>query len=165
MDDKRFRDLETDSAIIKRELGHFGTLFAKLDITIDKISNLLNETNKILAVQEERIDYLQSVDKDNENKSLKNTDEIRNLLGKIESTNMYLLGEITNCEVNLKNDLKSLIESQDKRFKEQNESIEKMSEKVNHLERWKWMVIGFAVIAGWMIEHAPAIMDIGSRVK
>lgn len=165
MDDRSFRDLETDNALIKRELGHFGTLFAKLDITIDKISNLLNETNKILAVQEERIDYLQSIDKENEIKSLKNTDEIRALLTKMESMNMYLLGEITNCEVNLKNEIKATIETMEKRVKELNETIEKLTDKINHLERWKWMVIGFAVIAGWIIDKMPAIVDISSKLK
>lgn len=162
MDEKRFRDLETDVVIIKRDMSQYGTLFAKMDLTIDKITDLSNKTNQLLAVHEERLDYLQGVDKDLERKNERTTEELKTLIAKLESMHVYLIGEITNNDVKMREEIKGLTKHLAEELKKKDEDIAKLAEQMKTLERWKWIVIGFSLAAGWIIDKIPLAVGIGN---
>lgn len=162
VDEKRVRDLETDAALIKRDVSQFGTLFAKMDLTIEKTTDVLNKTNQLLAVHEERMDFLQSIDKDMEKKLERTLEEIKSIAVKMESMNMYLIGELTNTDVKIREELKSLNKSLDEDQDKQEARIKKVEDEVKKLERWKWIVIGFSIAATWIIDKIPFAVGIGS---
>jgi len=47
--------IKTDVALVQQQIAGFDKLFTKLDTTIDKISNLMETTNRMLVLHEERI--------------------------------------------------------------------------------------------------------------
>jgi exonuclease VII small subunit len=162
MDEKRFRDLETDVVIIKRDMSQYGTLFAKMDLTIDKITDLSNKTNQLLAVHEERLDYLQGVDKDLERKYEKTLEELKTIVAKLDSMHVYLIGEITNNDVKMREEIKSLNKQLAEELKKRDGELADLSSQMKTLERWKWIVIGFSLAAGWIIDKIPLAVGIGS---
>ena len=49
------KSLETELAIVKNEIGQIGHLFSKLEITLEKITNVSTNVSQILAVHERRL--------------------------------------------------------------------------------------------------------------
>lgn len=159
-EEERVRSLETDIAIIKRDISQFNLLFAKLDITIEKLGDVSNNISKLLAVHEERIDVLQNVDKEMEKKIEIKSQEIKELYSKVESMNTYLVGELANTESKIKDELKAIRGMIEAEQNNQVQTLDKISEKVQAIEKWKWTIIGFSVAAGWLIDKVPLIFEL-----
>ena len=45
------KSIDTELAVVKNEVGQMGQLFAKLEIALDKITDVSNNIGQILAVQ------------------------------------------------------------------------------------------------------------------
>lgn len=162
VEEDRVRSIETDIALLKRDISQFNLLFAKLDITIEKLGDVSNNISKLLAVHEERIDVLQAVDKEMDRKIEIKTQEIKELYTRVESMNNYLVGELNNTEAKIKqdiNELKSIVESEQKK---QTDTLNKISDKVQSIEKWKWTIIGFSMAAGWLLQTAIDFLKIGN---
>lgn len=159
-EEERVRSLETDIAILKRDISQFNLLFAKLDITIEKLGDVSNNISKLLAVHEERIDVLQSADREIEKKIEIKSQEIKELYSKVESMNTYLVGELANTESKIKDELKAIRGVIEAEQNNQIQTLDKISEKVQAIEKWKWTIIGFSVAAGWLIDKVPVIFEL-----
>ena len=48
-------DIQTDVAILKRDIDRMSELFDKIDITIEKLSDVSISLNRMIAVQETRL--------------------------------------------------------------------------------------------------------------
>lgn len=159
-EEERVRSLETDIAILKRDISQFNLLFAKLDITIEKLGDVSNNISKLLAVHEERIDVLQSIDREMEKKIEVKSQEIKELYSKVESMNTYLVGELANTESKIKDELKAIRTMIQAEQLKQEQTLNKISDKVQAIEKWKWTIIGFSVAAGWLIDKIPFLFEL-----
>ena len=159
-EEERVRSLETDIAILKRDISQFNLLFAKLDITIEKLGDVSNNISKLLAVHEERIDVLQSIDREMEKKIEVKSQEIKELYSKVESMNTYLVGELANTESKIKDELKTIRTMIEAEQAKQIQTLNKISDKVQSMEKWKWTIIGFSVAAGWLIDKIPLLFEL-----
>jgi chromosome segregation ATPase len=163
VEEERVRTLETDMAIIKRDVTQFNILFQKLDITIEKLGDVSNNISKLLAVHEERIDVLQHVDKDIERKLDVKSQEIKDLSTKVDSMNMYLASELSNTETKIKEEIHSIKKLIEDRHEDHDTSLEEISNKVHHIEKWKWAIVGFAIAGGSIADKIPNLL--GMLVK
>lgn len=159
-EEERVRSLETDIAIMKRDVSQFNLLFAKLDITIEKLGDVSNNISKLLAVHEERIDVLQSIDREMEKKIEVKSKEIRELYSKVESMNTYLVGELASTESKIRDELKTIRTMIESEQVKQTHTLNKISDKVQSIEKWKWTIIGFSVATGWLIDKIPMIFEL-----
>ena len=50
------QDVVTKLAILERDISQITTLFEKLDVTIDKLSQVSTQINQLLAVHDEKIE-------------------------------------------------------------------------------------------------------------
>lgn len=122
----------------------------KLDDSIEKLTEVNNNIGKLLAVHEERMNNI-------EKQTDRADDDIRDLHEKINSLSRDLM-----------NKMDSLDDSFDRKMKEQAKNatqqhldiqkgvesrIDKLAERLRHLEQWKYFVVGGAALAGYLIKY------------
>jgi predicted nucleic acid-binding Zn-ribbon protein len=109
----------------------------KLDVSIDKLTEVSNNVSKLLAVHDTRINII-------EKDTVRNEDDIRDIHVKMDNIAK---------EINKKLD-QSMANSIDGHAKIQaaiEEQIKGIDARVKVLEVWRWVVIGGAVVIGWLI--------------
>jgi len=64
----------------------------------------------------------------------------------------------------LENEVKNVVEELREIRKEQKEQhqamlkeLSRIEERINSIEKWRWMVIGGSVVVGYMLSHLPVL--------
>ena len=99
-------NIRTDVELLKKDVHSISRLVDKLDVAIDKLTDVTNCLNRMIAVQEEKIE-------------------------KQEQDDNYL-----------------------------KEVITKIDRRVTAIERWKWLVVGGALVVGFAIAKYSIITQI-----
>lgn len=133
--------VDTDIALLREGLSQHVSLVNKLDTTIEKIAGIGNDISKMLALHEQRIDRLERIDQE-----IHNVVELRRVenakdLGTVEGKLNAAIDKITK-EISATEDRVVAV------IKERDAESEKISERVNSLEKWRWMVVGGGAVIG-----------------
>lgn len=128
--------LRTDVEVLKRDFAAVNGLFDRLDTTIEKLADVSNSINRMLAVHENRLDQ-----QDKEDDRLR-TD--------IETTRKELTVEIEEQYSKIMEELLCL-------KKQQAEHHEKTVRRVEALENWRWYVMGAAAVVGFLLARMPIV--------
>jgi cell division septum initiation protein DivIVA len=122
-------DLELDIEILKKEVSDMKEIHTRLDTAITKITEVSNCINRMLAVHEEKISQQE------EATNRQQTD--------IDSNVKELHSRITSNQ-------RELLERMTKQHRESDIEIRRLREdvvnRIGVLEKWKYLVIGGAVI-------------------
>ena len=129
------QDLNTEVALLKKEVSDIKVIFSRLDVAIEKITDVSSCVNRMLAVHEEKIANQE------EAQSRANTEfttDIKELHSRVTSNYKELPDMITQHHKEqalqmqqIKNDLNS---------------------RVGILERWRWLIIGGSIVIGFIIQ-------------
>lgn len=130
--------IETEIAIVKRDIEQLNTVIGKLDVTIEKLSDIATSINRMLAVQESRVD--------SQEKSLSQNVEI--IHDRISDHREEVSVEIEKSHNKIMSEIKALREDQQSHHKQ-------MNERLNKLEQWRWTVVGGAVVIGFLASKLP----------
>lgn len=109
----------------------------KLDVSIDKLTEVSNSVSKLLAVHDTRLNVI-------EKDTVRNEDDIRDIHMKIDNIAK---------EINTKLD-QSMANSVEGHAKIQaaiEEKLKGIDARVKVLEVWRWLVIGGALVIGWLV--------------
>ena len=120
------QDVVTKLAILERDISQITTLFEKLDVTIDKLSQVSTQINQLLAVHDEKIE-----------RSIKMEQEIFKLL------------EARRKEVNEQFDAIKKQMSEESRIHSKEHA--ELDVRLKNLEMWRWMVVGASAVVGFII--------------
>lgn len=120
------QDVVTKLAILERDISQITTLFEKLDVTIDKLSQVSTQINQLLAVHDEKIE-----------RSIKMEQEIFKLL------------EARRKEVNEQFDAIKKQMSEESRIHSKEHA--ELDVRLKNLEMWRWMVVGASAVVGFFI--------------
>ena len=120
------QDIVTKLAILERDISQITTLFEKLDVTIDKLSQVSTQINQLLAVHDEKIE-----------RSIKMEQEIFKLL------------ENRRKEVNEQFDAIKKQMSEESRIHSKEHA--ELDVRLKNLEMWRWMVVGASAVVGFII--------------
>lgn len=131
-------DLQTEIALVKRDIDQLNTVIGKLDLTIEKLSDIATSINRMLAVQETRVD--------SQEKSLSQNVEI--IHDRISDHREEVSVEIEKSHSKIMSEIKALRNDQQEHHKH-------MNERLNKLEQWRWTVIGGAVVIGYLASKLP----------
>lgn len=148
--------LETKVAVIEHDLKQIQVVFSRLDLAIEKIGDVSNCINKMLAVHDTKLEAQENVNEDiyqslevhrqetkesNAELHSRITTTTRELETKIQTTSDKLLNAIS--------DLKKSVEKEE----------EKHKERIDKLERTKYIMIGGGVVLGAIITKIlPIVM-------
>ena len=140
--------LETKVAVIEHDLKQIQVVFSRLDLAIEKIGDVSNCINKMLAVHETKLEAQETVNEDiyeslevhrqetkasNAELHSRITTTTRELEAKIQSTEDKMLAAIR--------DLKGSVDKEE----------EKNKNRIDKLEKTKYLMIGGGIVIGAII--------------
>ena len=140
-------DLETEVQLIKRDIEDIKSIHGRLDVAIDKLTDVSNCINRMLAVHEEKLSR-------QEESSVE-------LEKQIESRRTELLSKIDDLHSRVTTNTKEIMVNAAAQHAEQNKEIQKIREELSNrvgvLERWRWLIIGGSIIVGFVIQKYMVI--------
>ena len=123
-------DIKVDIESLKKDIENMNTINGRIDTAIDKLTDVSASIKSMLAVHEEKIQRQEKIDEIIFDKLKDRADEIsdvyRELKKDVEMSEKRLLIEIKS----LKNDIGA---------------------RVGVLERYKWLILGGAIVLGWIL--------------
>ncbi len=135
-------ELETEVELLKKELHDQRKIHDRLDIAIEKLTDVSNSIHRMLAVHEEKIARQEEALFEAENK--------------IEERRSELSSKIDELHSRITTNTKEIMSAAASQHQEQNKEIQKirdeLSTRVGVLEKWRWIIIGGSIIAGFVIQ-------------
>ena len=135
-------ELETEVELLKKELYDQRKIHDRLDIAIEKLTDVSNSIHRMLAVHEEKIARQEEALFEAENK--------------IEERRSELSSKIDELHSRITTNTKEIMGAAALQHLEQNKEIQKirdeLSTRVGVLEKWRWIIIGGSIIAGFVIQ-------------
>ena len=128
-------NVETEIELLKRDVSEMKQIHVRLDTAIDKIADVSSSLHTIMAVHEEKL-LRQEETLDGQEKEFR--DNIQELHSRIT----------TNAKETHK-----AMSDMERRLLEELQTIRKeMSSRVGMLEKWKWLIVGGSIVAGFIIQ-------------
>ena len=141
--------IETDVALLKKDVDDLKTIHKRLDAAIEKIADVSQSLHTIMAVHEERISK-QEESLETQEKRL--NDSIQELHSRVTTNSKELRECITNTENRLRETMNEHSRKDNEEFKKLTEQI---SKRVGLLEKWRWIIIGGSIVIGFAIQKLP----------
>ena len=130
-------NLATDVKIIQKDLVSLQNILDKFDATISKLTDVSNTLNKIIAVQESRIDTQEK---------------------SIEIVHKRISDMKEEIHLDMNGHYETILEELKEMKQEQRKHAEEMSSRVSNLEKWRYVVMGAAIVLGFLLAES-SILD------
>jgi len=134
-------ELETEVRLLKKELEDQAKIHDRLDIAIEKLTDVSNSINRMLAVHEEKIARQEEALYDAEQQ--------------IEVRRNELLGKIDELHSRITTNSKEIMAAAQQAHLEQNKEIQKIQreieQRVGVLEKWRHVLIGGSIVVGFLL--------------
>jgi len=131
-------DLTTEVELLKREVGNMNVIHGRLDTAIEKLTEVSNCINRMLAVHEERLGQQE----DSQHRAEQAfTSDIKELHSRVTTNAKEIMAAATL------------------QHKEHTVAIQKLGDdiarRVGVLEKWRWIIIGGSIVFGFVIQKLP----------
>ena len=134
-------ELETKVKLLEKEIHDRKGVFQRLDIAIEKLTDVSNCINRMLAVHEEKI--------------ARQEEAIFDAEGLIETRRIELTTKIDDLHSRITTNTKEIINAATLQHKEHTDDIQKLrndlTTRVGVLEKWRWLIIGGAIVVGFLL--------------
>ena len=134
-------ELETEVKLLKKELQDQAKIHNRLDIAIEKLTDVSNSIHRMLAVHEEKISR--------QEESLAESEQ------KLETRRTELSVKIDELHSRITTNTKEIMTAAAQQHKEQNAEIQKIKDdlasRVGVLEKWRHVLIGCSIVAGFLL--------------
>ena len=124
---------------VKIEVAVLQSVVYKIDNTVAEIAKSSADITRLLAVHDSRINNLESGNKEN-------TTDVRELYKKMSENTKEILSKIDEMEVRIEDKLKEHTDRSSAQHKV-------ISDRLNVLENWRWLVVGASVALGFLLNH------------
>ena len=134
-------ELETKVKLLEKEIHDRKGVFQRLDIAIEKLTDVSNCINRMLAVHEEKI--------------ARQEEAIFEAEGLIETRRIELTVKIDELHSRITTNTKEIMNAATQQHKEHTDDIQKLrndiSARVGVLEKWRWLIIGGSIVVGFLL--------------
>jgi predicted nucleic acid-binding Zn-ribbon protein len=134
-------ELETEVRLLKKELEDQAKIHDRLDIAIEKLTDVSNSINRMLAVHEEKI--------------ARQEEALYIAEQQIEVRRSELLGKIDELHSRITTNTKEIMAAAQQAHIEQNKEIQKIQREIEHrvgvLEKWRHVLIGGSIVVGFLL--------------
>ena len=142
-------ELETEVKLLKKELQDQAKIHDRLDVAIEKLTDVSNSIHRMLAVHEEKI--------------ARQEEAIFQAEEQIEVRRNELTGKIDELHSRITTNTKEIMTAAAAQHAAQNQEIQKIRDelvsRVGVLERWRHVLIGGSIVIGFMLHK---FIDFGS---
>ena len=143
------KNLETEVELLKREVEGIKSIHTRLDSAIEKIADVSSSLHTIMAVHEEKL-LRQEESLDSQEHKLENN--IQDLHSRITTNAKETSQQMGDME-------RRLVSAMDEHNRKETEQFLKLREelqtRVGILERWRHLIIGGAIVIGFIIQRLP----------
>ena len=134
-------ELETKVKLLEKEMHDRKGVFQRLDIAIEKLTDVSNSINRMLAVHEEKI--------------TRQEDAILDAEELIETRRVELTIKIDELHSRITTNTKEIMTAASDQHKEHTKEIQKLrndlTARVGVLEKWRWLIIGGSIVIGFLL--------------
>ena len=134
-------ELETEVKLLKKELEDQKKIHDRLDIAIEKLTDVSNSINRMLAVHEEKI--------------TRQEEAIFEAEQQIEVRRSELSRQIDELHSRITTNTKEIMKAAASQHMQQNKEIQKIKDelisRVGVLEKWRHVLIGGSIVVGFML--------------
>ena len=134
-------ELETEVQLLKRDIEDIKSIHTRLDVAIDKLTDVSNSIHRMLAVHEEKL--------------ARQEEASYELEKQIEKRRTELLSKIDELHSRVTTNTKEIMITAAEQHESQNKEIQKIREeltsRVGVLERWRYVLIGGSIVAGFLL--------------
>ena len=127
-------DLETEVKLLKKELEDQKKIYNRLDIAIEKLTDVSNSIHRMLAVHEEKLARQEDA---------------------LESRRVEISAQISELHSRVTTNTKEIMASATTQHNLQNKEIQKIRDDLNNrigvLEKWRHVLIGCSIVLGFLI--------------
>ena len=133
-------NVETELALLKKEVHDMKQIHVRLDTAIEKIADVSSSLKTIMSVHEEKI-VRQEEALDQQERQLR--DNIQELHSRITSNAKETTRHMNEMERRLQEEFSRLRSD--------------LNGRVGVLEKWKWVIIGGSIVAGFILQKLISI--------
>ena len=134
-------ELETEVQLIKRDIADTKIIHGRLDVAIDKLTDVSNSIHRMLAVHEEKL--------------ARQEESSIELEKQIESRRSELLAKIDDLHSRVTTNTKEIMISAAAQHESQNKEIQKIREelsgRIGVMEKWRHVLIGGSIVVGFLL--------------
>jgi DNA repair exonuclease SbcCD ATPase subunit len=134
-------ELETEVKLLKKELQDQAKIHSRLDIAIEKLTDVSNSIHRMLAVHEEKISR--------QEESLIEAEQ------KLEVRRSEVIVKIDELHSRITTNTKEIMTAAAAQHTQQNKEIQKIKDelaaRVGVLEKWRHVLIGCSIVAGFIL--------------
>lgn len=149
-------ELAKEVSALRADMAQINTLVDRLDVTIEKLTEVSTNVSQLLAVQGSRLDQ-------QERSSSQLSLLIEKRKDEVSESIEILHKRINTSEKDFKVELEKLNErilDEIKAIREDNlEQHKALNEKISKLERWVWYVTGGAAVVGFLLSK---VINVGA---
>ena len=135
------QELETQVQLIKRDIEDVKSIHGRLDIAIDKLTDVSNSIHRMLAVHEEKL--------------ARQEEASYELEKQIETRRSEMLDKIDDLHSRITNNTKEIMLAAREQHESQNREIQKIRDeitaRVGVLEKWRHVLIGGSIVIGFLL--------------
>ena len=132
--------VETEIALLKREVDDMKGIHVRLDSAIEKIAEVSSSLYTVIAVHEEKLARQEETLEESEKQLRVNVQELHSRI-------------TTNAK-----ETSQHMSEMERRLLDELQTIRKeMSNRVGMLEKWKWVIVGGSIVAGLIIQKVITI--------
>lgn len=143
------KKLSETISTLQQDMAQVGTLVERLDVTIEKLTEVSTRVSELLAVQGTRLENQEKVSEQIqaliEKRRIETDTNIKDVYLRVEKVEKDLYDEI---EASQEKVLKEIKEMRAESTLQHNE----LKGKVNRLEKWMWTCIGAVVVISFAIQ-------------
>ena len=141
-------NLKTEIALLKKDAKTSELIHQRLEIAIDKLSEIVISCKQMLAQQEQKLTRAEQTDDDIfvtlESRRKEWDNDLKELHSRITTNSRELRESQYNSENKLLNEIR-MVRTQ-------------LSERVGVLEKWRWLIIGGSIIIGLLISNPDSML-------
>ena len=123
-------DIKVQIAGLKKDIENVNTLNGRLDLAIEKLTDVSTSIKQMLAVHEEKISRQEQIDEII-------FEKLKERAGEIDNVHKELSKEIQQVEKRLLIEMKQI-------------KLD-IGSRVGILEKYRWLIMGGAIVIGWFI--------------
>ena len=132
--------VETEIALLKREVDDMKQIHVRLDSAIEKIAEVSSSLHTVIAVHESKLARQEETLDENEKHF---RDSVQELHSRITTNAKETSQHMSEMERRLLDELQTI--------------RKEMSNRVGMLEKWKWVIVGGSIVAGFIIQKVITI--------
>ena len=141
-------NLKTEIALLKKDAKTGELIHSRLEIAIDKLSEIVISCKQMLAQQEQKLTRAEQTDDDIfitlESRRKECDNDLKELHSRITTNTRELREHQVHSENKMLNEIR-MVRTQ-------------LSERVGVLEKWRWLIIGGSIIIGLMMSNPDSML-------